>query len=369
MGENMHQFKDKVIQACKEERQIILESCPLRPVKDQRGRTKQEPDMSKLDREMLKKMTQLEGFIRNCSYRHVVMVFVPSADLHRLFKQQKQSVTGIQSYEYRRLFEQEQNDPSSWQPLDPVCPFSHYQYLYSFGRTQQRLRISDATDQYKQSNNRLRLFEQQQRQYADRLEDLNSEQKCFGYAQYVHEDDFDTTEWRPVEVFRQAGGTKKKFQVNFVHTPLLQRKAVPDDRTLSSPPGGPGQFQTATLTPPPPAVETSGKIEVNDDAVVLAPGNPKILMTQHTEHKELLARAKVLKDRGMEDAKIVKALNDELNRSFAKSRQEDQSQQIVRPPPLTLSDVQAAVKLSEDAELEAPPTDTSLVPVATSSTN
>jgi len=367
MGENMHQFKDKVVQACKEERDIILQSCPKRPVKDSRGRMKDEPDMSKLNQEMLKKLTQLEGFIRNCSYRHVVMVFVPSTDLHRLFKQQKQSVTGIQSYEYRRLFEQEQNDPSSWQPLDPVCPFSHYQYLYSFGRTQQRLRISDATDQYRQSNNRLRLFEQQQKQYADRLEDLNSEQKCFGYAQYVHEDDFETTEWRPVEVFRQTGGTKKKFQVNFVHTPLLQRKAVPDDRT-SSPTVGPGQLQTATLPPPPPAVETSGKIEVDEDSVVLAPANPKILMTQHTEHKELLARAKVLKDRGMEDAKIVKALNDELNRSFAKSRQEDQSQQIVRPPALTLSDVQAAVKQSEDAELEAPPTDTTLVPVATSST-
>mmetsp|Transcript_18850 Transcript_18850/g.33157 ORF Transcript_18850/g.33157 Transcript_18850/m.33157 type:complete len:3464 (-) Transcript_18850:114-10505(-) len=357
MGENMHQFKDKLADACRDEARQ-LRSKFKRP-EDIKG-----PDAKKLD--------QLETFAKSVSYRHVVMVFVPSARLRELAQQGKASISGSNTYEYKRRYRVEEQDPSSWQPLDPVCPFSHYKAMYSFGRNvQQRLRISDGTAAYKEKNNRLRLFEQQQKMYLERLEDLNTEQKCFGYAKYVHPEDFGSTEWRPAEVFRsQNSGKNKSFQVSYIHTPLIATKAKaledakdPTSTLISS---AKDAITQATKATDKVAVGTE---VVEEASVVLAPSDPKILMTENREHQELLKRAKFLKSEGNDDAKIVKILNDELTRSYAKSSRQENSDAtgaVARPPALTLADVQGALKQTEAAE-EATPTGGAVVPAALAS--
>ena len=41
--------------------------------------------------------------------------------------------------------------------------------------------------------------------------------------------------------------------------------------------------------------------QVDEDAVLLAPAKPKIRDVVHSEHKELLARAKLMKDQGVQE--------------------------------------------------------------------
>ena len=104
------------------------------------------------------------------------MVFVPSKRLRELAQRGREGWT---SYEYKRLYAVEEQDPSSWQPLDNVCTFSHYASLYSFGHTNaQRLKVADSQDIARLNNNRYRLYEKQQKKYLESLADTNTPEKC-----------------------------------------------------------------------------------------------------------------------------------------------------------------------------------------------
>eukprot|EP00931_Biecheleriopsis_adriatica_P059754 TRINITY_DN35814_c0_g1_i1.p1 TRINITY_DN35814_c0_g1~~TRINITY_DN35814_c0_g1_i1.p1 ORF type:complete len:3403 (-),score=723.69 TRINITY_DN35814_c0_g1_i1:308-10516(-) len=321
MGENMHQFKDKLALACLKE--AMYEKDP-------------------------KRKSQFESVARDMSYRHVVTVFVPSTRLRELAQQGKGGA-GVGSYEYKRLYRIEENDPSSWQPLDSICTFSHYAAMYSFGRNvAQRLRISDGTDHYKLKNNRLRIFQKEQEKFRTRLADMNQDGKCFGWAKFQHPSDFNSTEWRPTIVHRndQVAAAKRKHAVSFVHSPLIV--------------GGPDAAGKKGL-----AAEQATQIDLEEDQVLLAPIHPKILVSTFREHKELLAKAPALREQGMKEQDIVKRLNDDLNRTYEKTYKASQNEGEAggaRPPPITLADVQVALKHAEQGPAppakDGPPTGT-----------
>ncbi|CAK9088540.1 unnamed protein product [Durusdinium trenchii] len=165
LGDNMHQFKDKLAAACKAEAAV------------EKNRKRQQ---------------QLEAVANDMSYRHSVMVFVPSQRLRELAQQGK---VGVSSYEYKRLYRIEEQD---------LCTFMHYSNIYSFGRSvAQRLRVVDGTEQ------------------------------CFGYAKFQHPSDGNSLEWRPALINRseQVGTSKKTFKVSYAprtgsipYTPLKELK-------------------------------------------------------------------------------------------------------------------------------------------------
>eukprot|EP00930_Biecheleria_cincta_P021490 TRINITY_DN1591_c0_g1_i1.p1 TRINITY_DN1591_c0_g1~~TRINITY_DN1591_c0_g1_i1.p1 ORF type:complete len:3401 (-),score=659.74 TRINITY_DN1591_c0_g1_i1:53-10255(-) len=310
LGENMYQFKEKLALACIKEAKALQAKTP----------------------EESKRKAQFEAVAKDMSYRHVVMVFVPSQKLRELAQQGK---TGLGSYEYKRLYRIEEQDPSSWQPLDPVCTFSHYSAMYSFGRNvAQRLRISDGTDNYKLKNNRLRAFKKEQQKYLEKYSELNTDKACFGYAKFKHEGD-DSFEWRPVTVYRPEamdGLSRRKYKVRYMFSPLVAS----------------AQLATAAT-----ALENSLTTEVDADLVLLAPENPKILASIHKEHQELLARSKLLKDQGKTEQQIVDTLNEELNRSWEKTVKGLKDQQLdanalPKPAPITLANVQDALRRADD---------------------
>merc|ERR1719313_113663 len=119
------------------------------------------------------------------TFKHAVTVFQPSERLRSLANQKR-----VDSNEYRRLYYVESKDPSSWQPLDPICTFEHYQATHGFSQNNpQRLRISEGTEDYKLRNHRYRTFEEQRTLNAQRIEDTNKEKECFGYGLYKHQSD------------------------------------------------------------------------------------------------------------------------------------------------------------------------------------
>jgi len=302
MGDNMHQFKDKLAAACKAE--ALVETNRKRKV-------------------------QLEAVAKDMGHRYMVLVFVPSQKLRELAQQGK---VGVNSYEYKRLYRIEEQDPSSWQPLDSICTFLHYSNIYSFGRAvAQRLRVVDTTEQYKLKNNRMRQFEREQKKFNERLFELNTPAACFGFAKFQHPNDAHSAEWRPAMIDRseQVGSSKKTYKVSYVFSKQIANAATSDDGFAPGP-----MFQE----------------ELDEDSILPALSDPKMKDATRFEHKEFLARAKIMKDNGMEETNIVKQLNEELKKSWEKAREsEDGATLPQQPPNITLTDVQNAIR-SKDKE-------------------
>lgn len=303
MGDNMHQFKDKLAAACKAEAAVETNR---------------------------KRKLQLEAAAKDVGHRHSVMVFVPSVKLRELAQQGK---VGVNSYEYKRWYRIEEQDPSSWQPLDSICTFMHYSNIYSFGRSvAQRLRVVDSTEQYKLKNNRLRQFEREQKKLNERLVELNTPSKCFGYAKFQHPSDASSAEWRPAIIDRseQVGTSKRSYKVSYVFSKQIANPAMSDDG----------------LTPGPMYQE-----ELDEDSILPVVSDPKIKDSIRGEHKEFLARAKILKDQGISESEIVRQLNAELKKTWEKARDSEDGDGAAlptQPPTITLADVQEAIRSKDD---------------------
>eukprot|EP00438_Fugacium_kawagutii_P005713 Skav208067 [mRNA] locus=scaffold936:196066:198110:- [translate_table: standard] len=109
--------------------------------------------------------------------------------------------------------------------------FMHYSNIYSFGRSvAQRLRVVDGTEQYKLKNNRLRQFEREQKKLNERLTELNTPAKCYGYAKFQHPSDGSSSEWRPALIDRpeQVGTSKRSFKVSYVYSNQIANPAASD---------------------------------------------------------------------------------------------------------------------------------------------
>jgi hypothetical protein len=247
------------------------------------------------------------------------MVFVPSARLRDLQQQHINFGT-----EYKRLERMEHMDPSSWQPLDPIRTFASYAKEYGFGSDVQQLQIVEASPAYAVKNVRYRRFEEERRtaMQRQRLEDLNTEAECFGYAKFLHKNDGDSTEWRPVVVERAeepSGRGRGTLLGTFIYTPLA---------------GAAGEEEE--LRP----------FSRND--VQLAPARPLVLTSSLLEHKELLAKAKDLRQSGLDEQAIKNQLNEELRERWLKKTEMEEKgdkQRTPRPPEITLDDVQHVLAL------------------------
>jgi len=319
MADNMQQFKEKLSHACKVLAKQLLEQERQEKQKDPNADKKQAYKTRR------KHVNQLEAAARDMSYRHSCMVFVPSKRLRELAQRGREGWT---SYEYKRLYAVEEQDPSSWQPLDNVCTFSHYASLYSFGHTNaQRLKVADSQDIARLNNNRYRLYEKQQKKYLESLADTNTPEKCFGFAKFHHPSDVSSEEWRPALIDRSetVATSKRKYKVSYVFSPYVAVSA-----------------------------ESREQEEVDEECVLLAPSKPKIRDVVHVEHKELLARAKLMKDQGVPEEEIVRQLNADLKKSFEKSKEANEDgAAMTAPPMISLADVQDALKRAKEDEADA----------------
>jgi len=304
LGDSIHHFRSKLQRACELEASFESDAS-LKPV--------------------------YQAIASAMTSNHAVMVFVPSPKLRELHQQQREK-----SYEYRRLYKVEEQDPSSWQPLDPVRTFSHYAAMYGFGHPQmsQRLKVVEGNEDYKLKNNRYRIFMQDQSRWESRVEETNTDLECFGYAQYIHREDGGSKEWRQAIIERPehvAESGQRRYKASFLHCPLPPPTLAADEASATE------TMQTA-------------RAELDEAQLLLAPANARILGSARLEHREFLAKAWHLHDDGMADKDIVAALNDELKERWQKTKEveEHEGQSHTPAPPLiTLSDVQFALKHGE----------------------
>jgi len=266
------------------------------------------------------------------TFKHAVTVFQPSDRLRSLAQQRRD-----QSFEYKERYNVENDDPSSWQPLDPMCTFNHYSALHGFGpKAAQRLRICEGTEDYKLRNHRYRAFEEQRVLNSKRLEDVNEEKRCYGYGVYKHKNDGDSLEWRPIMADRpeSRGQDSRTFKARWLYTPSFGTMSAAE--------------AAAGLGDPADTLE-----EVD---VLLAAHNPKVLGSGHFEHQEFLAEAVELQKSGKNAQEIARVLNTKLERKFqatqeqpdsepedgAKAdpaKQDNKKKAIEAPPPITVQEV------------------------------
>lgn len=319
LGDSIFEFKSKMRKAC------LVEA------------TNEEADLQRLPESShdailsRKRKAAFEAVARNLSEQFVVMVFVPSVQLLGLQRHRSHST------DYKNLYAVEYGDPSSWQPLDPCRTFGHYTALYGFGKTQDMMsiRLVIGSEDYMAKNNRYRHFVAEQKLWRQRIEQVNTGSLCFGYAKYVHRGDGCSEEWRPViaerclgdEVGRskatgvhQSSAGSQKFQVTYIHAPMGVRSAGLDD---------------------------ASKVVVDESSLLLAPLQPEILASANLEHHEFLEKARQLEEEGLDEADIVRVLNERLlaktqRRREAEAREGRQPTRL--PSPISLRDVKHTLR-------------------------
>jgi hypothetical protein len=292
LAETVYQFKEKLKMTCKR---------------------MAEENLSRDDAEK----SRLLAVANSMSSRHLVMVFVPSDRLREL-KQQRINF----GREYNRLERMEHMDPSHWQPLDPIRTFASYAKEYGFGTEVQQLQIIEASPAYAVKNVRYRRFEEERRTALkrQRLEDLNTEAECYGFAKYVHQSDGNSTEWRPLVVQRadEQHARSGKLLGTFVHAPLAGATDAAADELR----------------------------EFDRSDVLLAPARPLVLATILLEHKELLAKAQDLRESGLDERAIRTQLNEEMRQRWLRKQEMEEregKQPTPCPPEITLADVAHAL--------------------------
>jgi hypothetical protein len=321
MGNTVREFKTKLLEACHKTATAMTAEAATMPSKHETG-------------DKLRELAQKFNLVQ-ITFKHAVTVFQPSDKLRSLAQQHRQN----DSHEYRRLYEVEFKDPSSWQPLDPMCTFFHYATPYAIGSTQaQMLRISEGTEDYKLRNHRYRQFEDARKEYSTRLDETNTEDKCFCYGIYRHAQDGDSIEWRPAMADRPESSTleDRRYKVNWLYTP---------------------KFGSAGAAAAAHGLEDA-RDALDEVDVLLAPQHPKVLGSGHFEHQEFLAQALDLHKAGNSDQEIARILNDKFLAKFRASQDQADSEpedadesaknakkaakkaaKEAAPPPITVNEV------------------------------
>jgi len=311
LGDTIREFKSKMSQACDLEAAFWLN----------RGEANKESRFRDV----------------RIGYKHLVMVFVPSPKVQKLYAQKLH-----EGQEYKHAYNQAIQDPSNWQPLDPTRTFGQYPQ-YGFGRKQaQLLRIVEATEGYKLVNLRYKEFEREQSKMS--YQDRNDADECYGYAKYWHV--FDTGvprapppvagapapaapslpptrdwEWRPAMISKGSGGgvdgAPLKYKVNWVFQPLTK-----DSDIL-----------------PKTQLDQNGRHEMRKEDVLLAPRCPKVDAYVHPDHAELLEQARTFRQIGKSDWEIEVMLNKSLDDTWANAHKEPGTQDIGSKPPRITVDI------------------------------
>lgn len=305
ISDTIHSFKAKLREACDREVSAIDKLQKTTPADDA-------------------KRASYLSLVRRINYMHIVMVFVPSQRLRELSQAHRES-----DREYRRLYGLELQDPNSWQPLHQIRDFESYRNQYGFGaKDAALLRVVEGTADYKHKNARYRDFLEEQKAWKTRVEHLNNEGECFGYAKYKHKGDGFSTEWRCATIDRPeipAGEVSKRFRACFIHAPGLESESSAASSTAAA-----GQV---------------AKDVFNEDEVLLAPLHPRINDSDRQEHVEFLARVPEYRDQGLTDAQIVAVLNKEMKAQHAQQVFGYAEEGGIGPcTPITLADVQQELK-------------------------
>eukprot|EP00444_Apocalathium_aciculiferum_P007638 CAMPEP_0183416040 /NCGR_PEP_ID=MMETSP0370-20130417/23512_1 /TAXON_ID=268820 /ORGANISM="Peridinium aciculiferum, Strain PAER-2" /LENGTH=954 /DNA_ID=CAMNT_0025599531 /DNA_START=18 /DNA_END=2883 /DNA_ORIENTATION=+ len=319
MSDTVHQFKAKLRNACREEAEARRTTLNEKSAEEER-----------------KLVSQFDEASRGISYRHAVMVFIPSQRLRELSQQmhqytqsEKSTAFSSKEYEYQRLYRLEEQDPSSWQPLDTIRTFEHYKAMYGFGlELPQRLRIVEGTEEYETKNTRYRQFQEEQKSWSQHVDSLNTEAECFGWAKYTHRNDGGSVEWRQAIVNRpeMAIDGKRTYKTWFINTANSVRAgAVPG--------------QTA-------------KEDLDFEDVLLAPPNARIFASGHAEHQEFLDKAKMLRDtEGFKEAEIAARLNAEMKQRYGRGGAYD----VSAVDAITVADVQHVLRRDDMISAQAMP--------------
>jgi len=188
LGDSIYNFKEKVTQACR------LESERL----EGEGRYEDSANYSDV----------LIG------HKHLVMAFVPSAQVTRLYAQGLHHTS-----EYQEAYQKAVNDPSSWQPLEAAMTFNQYAATFGFGRAQAQLRVVLGTEAYKRTNLRFKKFDEESRRMNFR--DTNNKTECFGYVKvqhHIHTEESPEEEWRQaiVKADPSTAGQQKTYTAKWL---------------------------------------------------------------------------------------------------------------------------------------------------------
>lgn len=287
LGDSIRDFKERLTEACEIESQILKS----------RGSMSTPYDNVKI------------------GYRHLVMVFIPSAKLQRLYQQ------GLHKGQaYTDAYHQALKDPSSWQPLDPARTFSQYPQ-FGFGRGPTILRVIEGTERYKMSNARFKEWSKEMDK--DAFIDTNSvEDGCYGWFKYPHTKDGGSTEWRPA-LFKKSGDN---YTVDIAFDKPVQRNG--------------GQFD---LTPE----------QIKDTSIVmLAPRLVSIAPGPHEMHQDVLLQARSLRQSGKSDWEIENILQKLLDEQVAKEKEKPEWSESKMPPKITVDIIQQYLR-QEDEKLAA----------------
>eukprot|EP00928_Gymnodinium_smaydae_P067961 TRINITY_DN5099_c0_g2_i2.p1 TRINITY_DN5099_c0_g2~~TRINITY_DN5099_c0_g2_i2.p1 ORF type:complete len:3332 (+),score=752.58 TRINITY_DN5099_c0_g2_i2:2916-12911(+) len=289
----------------------------------------------------------------NIGYKHLVMVFVPSAKVQRLYSQNLQN-----SEEYRRAHEQALNDPSCWQPLSPARTFQQYPW-YGFGRSQawaHSIRVVEATESYKVTNLRYKEFDRDLN--VKGYEDRDTKDEAYGWAKYVHAKDLQaaegqlSTEWRPC--FASTSSSSE---------------AGPKANAAAADSFAARNYQVKWLFPPEGLRrQADGKPEPElreKSMVLLKPRMPQFDNFVHPMHEAILDEARVLRRAGKSDFDIETILKKQLEEEYraavearaqadarAAAEGRPASPEIPKPPPITVDIIRAYLLRAElDATL------------------
>lgn len=248
--------------------------------------------------------------------RHLVMAYIPSK---KVAEMTQKNLTN--SDEFKRQSRLSLNDPSNWQPLDAESSFAQYVNMFGFGQQRAVLKVVEATEAYKAVNLRYKKWIEDKRQPA--LQDLNDNDKCFGWAKYFHEDDSSTSEWRPAVLGRGKEDPNKFSVVKWVYPPPSKSEDDPDAK---------------------PQVKELDKADV-----LLAPRAPKIDDQTHERHKGILPQAKLLRSSGKSDWEIETYLNKILERQWDEAvANNDIKDGEVKPPRITIDQIRAFLQRAEN---------------------
>jgi len=298
-------------------------------------------------------------------WSHLVMVYVPPRNLSNL---RSQGLEGGE--EYKRQYSLSLLDPLNWQPLDPMQSFEGYAHTYHFGKSKAtpKLQVLEATESYKLTNLRYKTFEEERMRVL--LKDKNDADKCFGWAEFEHEQD-GTTEWRPAMISRfNANAPTSDASLDPLKATSASTDAPLKDK---SPSAAAAQYRVSWLFPKMERVLTTETNSIDIDAladtaasdmpltqaseeikhvlsaksvvldaskVILAPRNPKMAVWFHPKHEELLGQAKGLRTMGKSDFEIEAILQKSLDDDWKAESDETgtTTEQIARtkPPKITV---------------------------------
>jgi len=299
---------------------------------------------------------------------HLVMVYVTPS------KVQKMASQGLEGgEEYKRQYALSLLDPLNWQPLDPMQSFDGYSYKYAFGKARNvpKIQVVEATESYKLTNLRYRAFEEERKR--DLMTDKNDSEKCYGWAQFEHDQDGKSVEWRPalISKFNEASAAQQvvptavesntakapptaaasapasKYQVTWLFAKMMIETRTPNSLATNADPDEEKNPEKSEDVGTPnsdarvfKSLTSARTVVLDASKVILAPRNPKMDVWFHPKHEEVLQQARGLRNMGKSDfdieAMLQKTLDDEWNAEHPSTASTVDQMRQTKPPKITV---------------------------------